>query len=124
MLPTAHEHPIEPAVVQESRPRLAVVSDQLADAAATSGKEPRDEESRIGRAAMVGAAIGFALVTIVITIAGTLGGIEPVSAFGLGVFVGFWGGGGFGFMTAASLSAARHSETLGRDRSINHTGGH
>ncbi len=66
---------------------------------------------------MIGAASGFAIVTVAITVAGTLGGIQPGSAFGLGVFVGIWGGGGFGFMMGAILFLARHTDAARAHRS-------
>ena len=65
------------------------------------------DDARVGRGAVIGALIGFGTVISVVGVAGTLWGMEPGAAFGLGGFVGFFGGGGFGFMTGAAAAAAR-----------------
>jgi hypothetical protein len=50
------------------------------------------------RSAVVGAVLGFVSTTVLITIVGTIAGITIAGAFGVGVFVGGFGGIGFGFM--------------------------
>jgi hypothetical protein len=58
----------------------------------------------------MGTLIGFLAVVVVVTGGGILSGLEPMGALGLGVFIGMWGGAGFGFMTAGALSLARHAD--------------
>ena len=120
----AHEHSPEPSPLRRPRPALAAVPDRRSDPTTSPHGHQGEDESHIWRAGMVGAAIGFALLTVTITIAGTVGGMEPPSAFGLGAFVGTWGGSGFGFMTSASVSAAGHNDRARHDASTNHHGGH
>jgi hypothetical protein len=67
-------------------------------------------EQRVGRAAALGALIGFVVAVIGVTAAGTAGGLGAGASFGLSVFVGLWGGLGFGFMGAASVSLARYGD--------------
>jgi hypothetical protein len=71
-------------------------------------------EPEILRPAAIGAATGFAVMTLIVTIGGTVAGIEPGAAFGLGVFTGMWGGAGFGFMMGATLPFARHPDIVER----------
>ena len=71
-------------------------------------------DSEILRPAAVGAATGFTVVTLIVSIGGTVSGIEPGAAFGLGVFTGMWGGAGFGFMMGATLPFARHADIVDR----------
>jgi hypothetical protein len=85
-----------------ARPRLEAVGD---DHAGGTDHAPTDGAG-VGRSAMVGAAIGFLVVTIGVTVAGTLGGIGFGASLGLGAFVGMWGGAGFGFMSGATIPAA------------------
>jgi hypothetical protein len=66
------------------------------------------------RPAAIGAATGFGVVTLLVTIGGAASGIEPGAAFGLGVFTGMWGGAGFGFMMGATLPLARHMDAAER----------
>lgn len=61
----------------------------------------------VGRALVLGTLLGFLAVVTVVTGGGILSGLEPMGALGLGVFIGMWGGAGFGFMTAGALSLAR-----------------
>ncbi len=56
------------------------------------------DDSGLWRGSLIGAALGFVVLTVTITLIGTLGGFEPLSALGLGAFVGLWGGCGFGMM--------------------------
>lgn len=65
-------------------------------------------EPRVGRAAAVGAAIGFLLAAPLFTGVGLLFGAGLTGALAIGVFVGVWGGCGWGGMLAASLALTRH----------------
>ncbi|HEX7167336.1 MAG TPA: hypothetical protein VF230_10190 [Acidimicrobiales bacterium] len=65
------------------------------------------DDAYVGRGAVIGALLGFGAVIGVVGVAGSLSGMEPGAALGLGGFVGFFGGGGFGFMTGAAAAAAR-----------------
>ena len=64
----------------------------------------------IGRALVLGTVAGFVFVVALVTGVGILSDLEPMGALGLGVFIGMWGGAGFGFMTAGALSLARHTD--------------
>lgn len=68
-------------------------------------RRPRSQPN-IGRAAVQGGLIGFAVVAALVTALVLLAGGGP-EALGVGVFVGFFGGTGFGAMLAASVSADR-----------------
>lgn len=61
---------------------------------------------RIGRSGAIGYALGFVVGTAIFALAGTLVGLSVPAAIGLGAFVGVWGGGGFGFMMAATVPYA------------------
>lgn len=61
-------------------------------------------EERVGRAAVIGGLIGVVVVTLAVWVLGVVSGLEALPAFGLGVFVGSWGGLGFGAMLAASVA--------------------
>ena len=87
------------------RPHLAVVPEP---AATKPASDAGDLEPNAGRSGVIGYAIGFTVACIGITIAGTLGGIGFGASLGLGAFVGFWGGGGFGFMLGATIPLARY----------------
>jgi hypothetical protein len=65
------------------------------------------EDARVGRAAVRGAVVGFFGVSVLVAIAGWLCGLTTASSIGLGVFVGMWGGLGFGFMFGASWAGMR-----------------
>jgi hypothetical protein len=69
------------------------------------------DEPGIGRTAVIGAAVGFLVSTIGITVAGSLGGIGFGASLGLGAFVGTWGGAGFGFMMGGTLPLARRLDS-------------
>ena len=64
-------------------------------------------EPNLLRSAVIGYVIGFSVVALGITVAGTLAGLGFVNSLGLGAFVGFWGGGGFGFMMGFTLPLSR-----------------
>lgn len=66
-------------------------------------------DSAAARGAAIGAACGFVGLTVVIFIVGTLGGIGPAGALGLGLFVGAFGGVGFGFMMGGMLALTKHT---------------
>jgi hypothetical protein len=59
---------------------------------------------------MIGYVVGFIVSVISITIAGTLAGFGFGNSLGLGVFVGMWGGGGFGAMMGGTVPVARYSD--------------
>jgi hypothetical protein len=71
---------------------------------ATDGVPPRPA---IARSAAIGAVLGFVVVASVITALVTRRGYPVTAAFGLGAFVGAFGGGGFGCMMGAVLALAR-----------------
>jgi hypothetical protein len=77
-------------------------------------------EQRAGRAAVVGALIGFVGVTVAVGALGLANGLGGVSAFGLAVFVATFSGVGFGAMVAASLVAAREHSSGAGHRSAAH----
>ena len=73
-------------------------------------------QPNIGRAAVQGGLIGFAIVAALVTALVLLAGGGP-EAIGVGVFVGFFGGTGFGAMVAASVSSDRLAKHEERQRS-------
>jgi hypothetical protein len=101
MAETARIHDDAPKA-GESKPTLQLVHDI---AGHDTGAAP---EPDIGRSVVIGAVAGFLVVAVGITVAGTVGGIGFGGSLGLGVFVGIWGGGGFGFMMGATVPFARH----------------
>ena len=76
--------------------------------------DPHDDvaqaEPNWGRGGAIGYLIGFSAATVIITTIGTVGGLGFGPSFGLGAFVGVWGGGGFGFMLGATVPLARHMD--------------
>lgn len=90
-----------------ARPTLALVSD-----ASTPTHEL--EDAVVARYAVIGAIIGFVIVTVGITIAGTVGGLGFVPSLGLGAFVGAWSGVGFGFMLGATVPIGRALDVRSR----------
>ena len=78
--------------------------DQLFDAQLSTALE---EDARIGHAAFRGAVVGFFGISVLVALAGLLCGLTRASSIGLGVFVGMWGGLGFGFMFGASWAGMR-----------------
>ena len=87
----------------EPTPSLQLVRDTLdADTA------PPAAEPKVGRNALIGYVVGFIVSVVSITIAGTLAGFGFGNSLGLGVFVGMWGGGGFGAMMGGTVPVARH----------------
>jgi hypothetical protein len=71
---------------------------------------PSSSEPNIGRSVVTGAAIGFASVAVGITAVGAIGGMQPGAALGLGMFIGIWGGAGFGCMLGGTIPLSRHLE--------------
>lgn len=69
----------------------------------------RDPEVGLGRAYVLGSAIGFVAVFVVCGGIALLGGVEPGAALGAAAFTGFWGGPGFGGMMGAVLHLERSS---------------
>lgn len=78
--------------------------DRLFDAQLSTALE---EDARVGHAALRGAVVGFLGISVLVTLAGLLCGLTMPSSIGLGVFVGMWGGLGFGFMFGASWAGMR-----------------
>lgn len=60
-----------------------------------------------GRAAVRGALIGFPIAVIFMTAIGLAFSMQWESAIGMGLFVGIWGGLGFGAMMGATRSLAK-----------------
>ena len=100
------------------RPQLEVVK----DVAETKDSNSVADEPDVGRSAMLGYVVGFFVVAVGITVAGTLGGLGFGASLGLGVFVGIWGGGGFGFMMGATVPFSRYLDAQAT-RSTNHAQG-
>ena len=99
MADTASTYDTATTTERAARPALQLVRDEtevLVD-------RVEDNEARIWRSAAIRCVIGFVALTVAITIAG----IGAVSSLGLWVFVGMWGGAGFGFMLGASTALAR-----------------
>lgn len=67
-------------------------------------------EGDVGRWAVIGSAIGFTVMTVAITIVGSVGGLGFGPSVGLGLFLGFWGGAGFGLMMGLTIPLARHAD--------------
>ena len=78
--------------------------DQLFDAQLATALQ---EDAQVGRGAVRGAVIGLFGVAVLVAVGGMLTGLTTISAIGLGVFVGMWGGLGFGFMFGASCAGMR-----------------
>jgi hypothetical protein len=78
--------------------------------AVTAGATVPATGPSIARALVMGTLAGFVFVVALVTGVGILSDLEPMGALGLGVFIGMWGGAGFGFMTAGALSLARHTD--------------
>jgi hypothetical protein len=93
-----------------SRARLEVVHPVASETMRLGDEPPSDQaavEAGVWRAASLGAAIGFAVLTFTIIVVGTASGMEPGGALGLGIFAGAFGGTGFGFMVGAIVTFGR-----------------
>ncbi len=62
----------------------------------------------VGRAALVGAAIGFVTMATAATAVGLIGGLPPREAVGIGTFAAVWGGPGFGALVGAISAITRN----------------
>jgi hypothetical protein len=58
----------------------------------------------VGQWAMAGAAIGFGVVAVVIGVVAFFWGLDAGGSLGLGLYVGGFGGAGFGFMMGGMLA--------------------
>ena len=103
MAETAHAYTDPSSATQDVRPALKVVREDRERSADAGTALEADYWHR----AAVGAALGFSLFVIVITVVGTLAGIGAGGALGLAVFVGAFGGIGFGFMIGGLASFGR-----------------
>ena len=74
-------------------------------------------DAAVGRAAMRGAMLGFILAAPAFALVALLSGAEAGGAIAVGVFVGLWGGCGWGGMLAATrclANAEDHASASGR----------
>lgn len=102
MAETARIHEPEPPVL-EPKPALQLVRGTAGAVTSSEAAMPN-----VGRTAMIGYVVGFVAATVVITVAGPLGGLGFGASLGLGAFIGIWGGGGFGFMMGGPVPLALH----------------
>lgn len=65
----------------------------------------------VGRAALIGAGIGFVVVALATMAVARLAGLSSLDALGLGAMVGVWSGPGFGALFGAILTITRN-ETI------------
>jgi hypothetical protein len=88
MAATAHDHSTDVFTAGPTRPRLQAVRGDSGrrevSSADVTGDQRLAEEPLVGRAATVGAALGFAVVAIGIAVAGITGGMDLGSALGSG----------------------------------------
>src|SRR5688500_10209858 len=108
MAETARIHDHEPDDGAVPKPSLQLVRTTPTGPGPEPGPEPEASAPGVGRTAAIGYLAGFVVVTIAITVAGTLAGHGFTPSLGLGAFVGMWGGGGFGLMVGGTLPLARH----------------
>ncbi len=71
------------------------------------------ETPGMGRGILKGAVVGTLLAFVVTTVGMLAAGVDMGSALGLGLFIGFWGGLGFGCMVGGVLWATSHEEHPG-----------
>lgn len=90
------EHRSDTATAGVAPPGVRILADD--DRVSRSMSDSAKNDSGLWRGSVIGAALGFVVLTVTITLVGTLGGFAPISALGLGAFVGLWGGCGFGMM--------------------------
>lgn len=74
------------------------------------GLEAWAEEVGFLRAVVTGALVGVVVAFVVTTVAMAAVGAELAAAIGLGIFVAFWGGLGFGTMVGGVVWVSRHEE--------------
>lgn len=68
----------------------------------------------VGRAAAIGAAIGFVAFSAFAGSVGLFAGMDMAPAAGLGAFVGIWGGPGFGAMMGGIFAVTRDERALAK----------
>jgi hypothetical protein len=81
---------------------------------ATVDHAPRTADEQIGRSATMGAILGFFGVSLAVAVLGIVIGQHPGASLALGVFVGLFGGLGFGAMMGASVATNRADAAGGR----------
>lgn len=64
-------------------------------------------DAGIGRAAIVGAAVGYVVALTIVAVIVLVAGGGLIAALGVGAYVAIWGGPGFGGMVAAQRYADR-----------------
>jgi hypothetical protein len=67
----------------------------------------RTADQRLGRAVVIGCALGVVGMTALVFGMGMIAGFGAGASLGLGLFCAFWGGLGFGSMFASVLVAVR-----------------
>jgi hypothetical protein len=105
MAEPARSYATQPDEIAEPKPILQLVHGTVAEVGLVT-------EPNVGRSAVIGYMVGFFVAALAITGAGALAGWGFGNALGLGVFVGIWGGGGFGFMMGATVPYARYLDAL------------
>ena len=104
------------STLEPRRPHLEIVTESATRTpSAVTDRDSVDDnavyEARVGRGAMLGAVIGFLVVSTAITGAGVSAGLGLGASAGLGGMIGVFGGTGFGFMMGAIVPLARHTES-------------
>ncbi len=79
----------------------------------TVGATARTADQRLGRAVVIGCAIGVPSMTALVFVMGMIAGFDAWGSLGMGLFCAFWGGLGFGSMFATVLVGTREEQ---RDR--------
>jgi hypothetical protein len=62
----------------------------------------------VGRSALIGAAVGFVVLAVLVTTGGHLLGLEPIDSLAIGTMVAVWAGCGFGSMYGAIAAITRN----------------
>src|SRR4051794_13256957 len=70
---------------------------------AVGARRSMPDDPAVGRSAAIGAGVGFVSFLLIITIAGTMGGMGVGGAFGMALFAGAFGGTGLGLMLGAAV---------------------
>lgn len=65
------------------------------------------EDAEVFRSAAKGAVLGFTAIAGLVALGFVLVGVPVGGAIGVGAFIGFWGGTGFGFMIGGSSAMGR-----------------
>ena len=79
----------------------------------TVGATARTADQRLGRAVVIGCAIGVPSMTALVFVMGMIAGFGAWGSLGMGLVCAFWGGLGFGAMFASVLVGTREEQ---RDR--------